>query len=109
MNLVGYLIHRPSLKIKYSRDAAVAGLDCRLVWPPRLFHCFRLGQHRIAQIHHRAGGVVHQGVGLLALKNAGNPLLADLPGFCLSSAEAEYYAASETAIEIIYLCNGATC
>ena len=87
-HLIGYLIHRPSLKLKYSREK-LGDLDgiTDLDWGNSLSR--------------------KSTTGLLARYNRGLILWRSKmqKTVALSSAEAEYYTASEMAIEIIYLCN----
>ena len=87
-HLIGYLIHRPSLKLEYRRDA-VGGLDG--------FADSDWGN----SVSRRST------TGLLARYNRGPVLWRSKmqKTVSLSSAEAEYYSASEMAVEIIYLRN----
>ena len=87
-HLMGYLIHRPSLKLVYRRDA-VGGLDG--------FADSDWGN----SVSRRST------TGLLARYNRGPVLWRSKmqKTVSLSSAEAEYYSASEMAVEIIYLRN----
>ena len=87
-HLIGYLIHRPSLKLKY-RQGRLGDLDgfTDSDWGNSLSR--------------------KSTTGLLARYNRGLILWRSKlqKTVSLSSAEAEYYAASEMAIEIIYLRN----
>ena len=87
-HLIGYLIYRPSLKLKY-RQETLEGLDgfTDSDWGNSLSR--------------------KSTTGLLARYNRGLILWRSKlqKTVSLSSAEAEYYAASEMAIEIIYLRN----
>jgi hypothetical protein len=87
-HLIGYLIHRPSLKLVYRRDA-VGGLD------------------GFADSDWGNSASRRSTTGLLARYNR-RPVLwrsKMQKTVSLSSAEAEYYSASEMAVEIIYLRN----